>query len=161
MLGKTDALATIAVRNIEVARAFYEDKLGLTPLAEDEPGVAAYRSGRSTVLVYESEFAGTNKSTAATWTVSGDVQDAVDALREKGLSFEHYDLPDTTREGDVHVSGHVRVAWLKDPDGNVLSLVEDTRGKRGRASSRAEAAPRRGARARSSGSSKTRRRARA
>ena len=45
-------------------------------------------------------------------------------LKGKGVRFEHYDLPDTTREGDVHVSGDIRVAWFKDPDGNILSLFQ-------------------------------------
>jgi hypothetical protein len=58
-----------------------------------------------------------------TWIV-GDVDGAVQALKAKGVSFEHYDdLPDTRLEGDVHVSGDMRVAWLKDPDGNIHALV--------------------------------------
>ena len=41
----------------------------------------------------------------------------------RGVAFEHYDLPGMTREGDVPCGGDLRVAWFKDPDGNVLSLV--------------------------------------
>jgi hypothetical protein len=52
-----------------------------------------------------------------------DVEDVVRTLKGKGVKFEHYDLPDTRREGDVHVSGDIRVAWFKDPDGNILSVV--------------------------------------
>jgi len=39
------------------------------------------------------------------------------------VTFERYDLPGTTREGDVHVTGELKVAWFKDPDGNIHSLV--------------------------------------
>ena len=52
-----------------------------------------------------------------------DVDDEVRKLKGKGVKFEHYDLPDTKREGDVHVSGDIKVAWFKDPDGNILSVV--------------------------------------
>jgi IS30 family transposase len=44
-------------------------------------------------------------------------------LKAKGVTFEHYDLPDTRREGDVHISGHMKIAWFKDPDGNILNIV--------------------------------------
>ena len=54
----------------------------------------------------------------------GDSLDAiVRALTAKGVAFEHYDFPGTTRQGHVHVSGKTRVAWFKDPDGNILSIV--------------------------------------
>jgi hypothetical protein len=69
-----------------------------------------------------SSFAGTNKATALTWTID-DVDDVVRTLKGKEVRFERYDLPDTTREGDVDVSGHIKVAWFKDPDGNILSVV--------------------------------------
>jgi catechol 2,3-dioxygenase-like lactoylglutathione lyase family enzyme len=123
MLGDKDAMATIAVKDIEVARKFYEGKLGLKPAPTDESGVLGYKSGSSTIMVYESEFAGTNKATAATWVLGNQVDKVVKALKAKGVAFEHYDLPETNREGDVHVSGKVRVAWFKDPDGNILSIV--------------------------------------
>jgi catechol-2,3-dioxygenase len=123
MLGTTDATATIAVKNIDAATRFYEDTLALTRLPTSESGVQMFKSGNSRVLVYESQYAGTNKATAATWTVGEDIKAVVDALKAKGVRFEHYDLPGTTREGDVHVTGSVKAAWCKDPDGNILALV--------------------------------------
>lgn len=123
MLRDSNAMATIAVRKIDVARRFYEETLGLELTGTEGDAVRAYRSGSSTVLVYESRFAGTNQATSATWIV-GDALDAVvRALTAKGVKFEHYDLPDTTRQGAIHVSGKTRVAWFKDPDGNTLSIV--------------------------------------
>jgi catechol 2,3-dioxygenase-like lactoylglutathione lyase family enzyme len=122
MLGDSDAIATIPVKNIDVARKFYQDKLGLMTGPGREKGVLTCKSGTSSVLVYESKYAGTNEATAATWAVD-DVDGAVDTLREKGVSFEHYDLPNMTRKGDVHVSGEMKAAWFKDPDGNILALV--------------------------------------
>lgn len=123
VLGSTNAAATIAVQDIAVARKFYEDKLGLELSGTEGETVRAYRSGSSTILVYESRFAGTNKATAATWLVGDALEAIVRALTAKGVVFEHYDLPETTRQGDAHVSGKTRVAWFKDPDGNILSIV--------------------------------------
>jgi catechol 2,3-dioxygenase-like lactoylglutathione lyase family enzyme len=125
MLESKDAMATIAVKDIEVASRFYEGTLGLKRSAIEGSGAIVYSSGKSTVLVYESQYAGTNKATAATWALGEDVEDVVRALKAKGVAFEHYDLPDTTRKGDVHVAGKLKVAWLKDPDGNILALASD------------------------------------
>ncbi len=123
MLTNEEAVATIAVKDTKQARKFYEGTLGLQPVpAREEDGVLSYKSGPSTILVYESRYAGTNKATAATWVVA-NVDEVVRDLKEKGVAFEHYDLPHTTRRGDVHVSGSTKVAWFKDPDGNILSVV--------------------------------------
>ena len=124
MLGDRDAVATIAVKDIEVARKFYEGKVGLTPVPSEEASVLSYKSGSSTVLVYQSQFAGTNKATAATWAV-GDVEREVQVLKDRGVAFERYDMPGTTHKGDVHIAGNRQVAWFKDPDGNILSIVAE------------------------------------
>jgi catechol 2,3-dioxygenase-like lactoylglutathione lyase family enzyme len=126
MLGDRDAAATLAVSDLGRARAFYEGTLGLTPVMED-PGAVVYRSGTSAVLVYPSAYAGTNKATAASWTVGDEFDAIVDDLREKGVAFERYDdLPDMTREGDVHLLGEFKSVWFKDPDGNILNLTNGT-----------------------------------
>ena len=122
MLGDNDAIATIAVKDLSVAKRFYEGTLGLKPAGNDEKGVASYKSGKSLIMVYVSQYAGTNQATAATWIVD-NVDDLVGALKEKGVAFEHYDFPGVTRNGDVHVTGKLRNAWFKDPDGNILSVV--------------------------------------
>lgn len=121
MLGDNDATATIAVKNLAAAKKFYEGTLSLKLIHTQEGGAATYKSGNSTVLVYESQYAGTNKATAATWTVR-DVERLVKDLKAKGVVFEHYDLPGMTK-GDVHYAGNMKLAWFKDPDGNILALV--------------------------------------
>ena len=123
MLGEKDAIATIAVKDMERAALFYEGILGFERRHTMGPSATAYKSGHASLFVYESEFAGTNKATAATWNVGDDLEAIVDDLRRKGVVFEHYHLPDTKVEGDIHVSGDVRVAWFKDPDGNILSIA--------------------------------------
>ena len=122
MLGTADALATLAVKDTAAAAKFYEEKVGLKKLESDMDGVLVYQSGNSRLLVYQSQFAGTNQATAATWVVD-DVDGEVRALKSKGVAFERYDFPDVTRDGDVHVFGKTRAAWFKDPDGNILSIA--------------------------------------
>lgn len=123
MLKETNATVTIPVKDIEVARKFYDETVGLQRTDNGQPGVLTYKSGNSTVLVYQSQYAGTNRATAATWEV-GDVEREVSQLKNKGVRFEHYaDMPQTTLKGDVHVSGDTKAAWFKDPDGNILAIV--------------------------------------
>ena len=123
MLGDKDAIATIAVRDAKVAAKFYGGTLGFEQVPTGEDGVVGYKSGNTSLLVYESQFAGTNKATAATWMIGDELEQAVQRLKAKGVTFEHYDLPGTTRKGDIHGAGKTRAAWFKDPDGNILALV--------------------------------------
>ncbi|MGH8496123.1 MAG: VOC family protein [Gammaproteobacteria bacterium] len=123
MLGNKDAAANIAVRNLEVARKFYEDTLGLAPVATEGVELIVFKSGHSMINVYRSQFAGTNQATAVTWGVGENVESVVRELKAKGVTFEHYDMPDMTLKGDIHVAGDMKVAWFKDPDGNILNIV--------------------------------------
>ena len=66
----------------------------------------------------------TNKATAVSWGVGNDLDKIVADLKTKGVTFEQYDnLPNVTREGDVHIMGDLRSAWFRDPDGNILNIV--------------------------------------
>lgn len=123
MLGDKSAVASIAVKDMETAKKFYEGTLGLTKSDREDPGGTMYKSGDSNVFVYPSQFAGTNKATAVSWGVGNDMEAIIADLKTKGVVFEQYDLPGATREGDVHVIGELKAAWFKDPDGNILNLV--------------------------------------
>jgi catechol 2,3-dioxygenase-like lactoylglutathione lyase family enzyme len=122
MLGKADATPMIAVRDLDRARKFYEDTLGLKADEEWGEGVTL-KSGDTLINVYRSEFAGSNKATALTFDVN-DIDKEVSELKEKGIFFEHYDLPGLEQHGDLYVSEGMKTAWFKDPDGNILSLIE-------------------------------------
>jgi len=122
MLADKDAVATVAVKDLKAAKKFYGDTLGLKPTPVPEPEVLNYKSGNSTVLVYKSQFAGSNKATSVTWIVD-DVEGTVKDLKAKGVSFEHYDFPGMTRKGDIHIAGKSKAVWFKDPDGNILAVV--------------------------------------
>ena len=122
MLGDKDVCAVVAVKDIDAAKSFYEEKLGLKKVEDGEDGVM-FKSGNSGIFVYPSQYAGTNQATAAAWMVD-DVPGLVEQLKGKGVTFEQYDnLPGVKREGDVHVMGSMKAAWFKDPDGNILNIV--------------------------------------
>ena len=124
MLNNIDAAANLAVRDLSRARRFYEGTLGFEPVGSEGDELVVYKSGATTFNVYRSDEAGTNKATAVTWAVGEDLGETVAALKAKGVRFEHYDMPGMTREGDVHVGDRgMKVAWFKDPDGNVLNLA--------------------------------------
>jgi len=125
MLKDSQVMATVAVSDMARARAFYEGKLGLVPERPMEEGMAAYRCGPSVLMVYVSQFAGTNRATSATWNIPAGLEALVRDLQAKGVPFEQYDnLPGTVREGVIHRSGGRVVAWCKDPDGNILNLAQ-------------------------------------
>ena len=123
MLGKADATPMIAVKDLDLARKFYENTLGLK--AEDDWGEGVtLKSGGTTLNVYKSDYAGTNKATALNFDVD-DIESEVRELKEKGGFFEKYDLPGLEPQGDLYVGpGGFKTAWFKDPDGNILSLIQ-------------------------------------
>jgi catechol 2,3-dioxygenase-like lactoylglutathione lyase family enzyme len=123
MLTNTDAVANVAVKDLEAAKQFYEGTLGLKPVASQGEDLIVFKSGNSTINVYRSQYAGTNQATAVTWMVP-DVEGEVRQLAARGVRFEHYDMPGMTLQGDVHVADDMKVAWFKDPDGNILNLVD-------------------------------------
>ena len=124
MLNTKDAIATLAVKDLKTAAVFYEGALGFEKAAVVDEELIIYRSGNAVFNIYRSKYAGTNKATALSWVVGEDLEAIVEALKTKGVQFEHYDhMPGMTRMGDVHLGGGMKVAWFKDPDGNILNIV--------------------------------------
>ncbi|HEY2819022.1 MAG TPA: VOC family protein [Casimicrobiaceae bacterium] len=122
MLADKGVMATIAVKDLAAAKKFYESTLHLKKSESDDPEVSTYKSGSSTIMVYKSQYAGTNKATAATWNVGSEFDTIVRDLKNAGVKFEHYDMPEGRRDGDIHVFGDFKAAWFKDPDGNILNV---------------------------------------
>lgn len=125
MLKDRNSSAIVAVSDIARARTFYEDTLGLT-LEPGEQGdeVLGFRTGDTHLSVYRSDFAGTNKANAVSWDMKGDLVETVNALKSKGVVFEHYPEMGMTLNGDIHEAGAMKLVWFKDPDGNILHLIE-------------------------------------
>ena len=121
MLKDKSSSAIIAVSDIGRARTFYGETLGL--VAEEDMGdVVTYRTGDTFLVVYKSEFAGTNKGNAVVWDVGDDIAAITRDLKAKGVTFEHYDMDGVEMDGDMHVAGDFRMVWFKDPDGNILHM---------------------------------------
>ena len=123
MLGKAKATPMIAVKDIDRARKFYEDTLGLETKDAMGGEVLEVKSGDTVINVYRSEHAGTNQATALTFAVD-DIEAEVRDLKEKGIFFEQYDMPGLEKRGDLYVAEGMKTTWFKDPDGNILSLFE-------------------------------------
>jgi catechol 2,3-dioxygenase-like lactoylglutathione lyase family enzyme len=123
MLSGKEVMATVAVRDLNAAKRFYEGTLGLKLTDQQESEAVTYQAGSSKILVYRSQYAGSNKATAATWLIGKDVEKVVQALGGKGVTFEHYNMPGLTLKGDIHEGGGMKAAWFEDPDGNIHALV--------------------------------------
>jgi len=123
MLGKAGATPMIAVKDIDRARKFYEETLGLDTKPAMGGEVLEVKSGDTLINVYRSDFAGTNKATALTFDVK-DIEAEVRELKDKGIFFEQYDMPGLEKKGDLYVGEGMKTTWFKDPDGNILSLFE-------------------------------------
>ena len=124
MLDQYDVAATLPAADIDRARAWYEEKLGLKPF-EESPAGLRYRSGSTEFFLYPTQFAGTAQNTLAGWNVD-DLEAVVAGLRERGVVFEEYDFPGLkTVNGIAELDGE-RAAWFKDSEGNTLSVGQFT-----------------------------------
>jgi predicted enzyme related to lactoylglutathione lyase len=122
MLSNSAVTANVPASDLERAKAFYADTLGLSPVSENPGGVVYTTDGGTSFFLYQTEFAGQAGHTIAQWHVA-DVAAEVAELRAKGLEFEHYDMPGTTWEGDVASMGDMgRAAWFKDSEGNIMCI---------------------------------------
>jgi catechol 2,3-dioxygenase-like lactoylglutathione lyase family enzyme len=122
MLRDHASSAIVAVRNIAGARAFYEGTLGLERVEGGGDGPLVYRTGPTHLVVYVSEFAGTNQANTVVWGVGNQLEAIAADLSAKGVRFEHYDVPGATYADGIHRTGDFRMVWFKDPDGNILHL---------------------------------------
>jgi predicted enzyme related to lactoylglutathione lyase len=124
MLNNSAVTANIPAADLDRARAFYADTLGLTPASENPGGLIYTTGGGTTFFLYLTEYAGQAGHTIAQWHVA-DVGAEVAELQAKGLQFEHYDLPDVTWDGDIaSIEGLGRAAWFKDSEGNIMCIDE-------------------------------------
>ena len=117
--------ALLAVSDLERARGFYEDGLGLVPGDVQEQGVVYNCAEGTSVFVYLSpENAGMTRATLAGWMVA-DLDATMADLGSRGVRFERYDQPGIeTDERGVFDAGDFRAAWVRDPDGNTIALTE-------------------------------------
>jgi catechol 2,3-dioxygenase-like lactoylglutathione lyase family enzyme len=128
MLKGCKVTANVPVSDLDRARRFYADVLGLAPADENPGGLVYTTDGGTTFYLYQTEYAGQAGHTIAQWHVSS-VEDEVQGLKARGLEFEHYDMPGVTWDGDVAtLEEMVRAAWFKDSEGNIMCLDDVTVG---------------------------------
>lgn len=123
MFRDLDSSAIVAVADIDRARRFYEETLELEPL-EVMGTVVTYHTGATQLTVYESAFAGSNRANAVVWNAKEDITPIIERLRQKGVTFEQYDMPEMDYRDGIHLSGEAQFVWFRDPDGNILHIVK-------------------------------------
>jgi catechol 2,3-dioxygenase-like lactoylglutathione lyase family enzyme len=122
LLGNKPSSAIVAVSDLDRARKFYAETLGLESVGEAEQEVLTFRTGDTQLMVYKSEYAGTNKANAVVWSAPEDFDAIVDQLRKQGVRFEEYPDMGMDISRGVHRSGDFKAVWFKDPDGNILHV---------------------------------------
>ena len=123
LLGSSKIAAFSATANPERAKAFYRDQLGLK-LVSDEPYALVFDANGTMLRVQKVEKVGEAKYTTLRWNVS-DIQAMVQELEKAGVKFESYGLPGQDEKGIWTPPGSsAKIAWFKDPDGNILSLAQ-------------------------------------
>jgi catechol 2,3-dioxygenase-like lactoylglutathione lyase family enzyme len=123
VLANLPIYATLPAANLERARRFYEEKLGLTPDREAAGGLFYRCSGNTQFFLFESQGAASGNHTQAGW-ITDDIEAKVAALKARGLVFEEYDTPYLKTINSVAITGPVKAAWFKDSEGNLLGLMQ-------------------------------------
>lgn len=126
MLKDKSSSAIVAVKDLARARTFYERTLGLEATPDSSDQILVFQTGSTKLVIYVSEFAGTNAANAAVWGVGDELEVIAADLAEKGVVFERYEMPGATFHEGVHAVGDFRMVWFKDPDGNILHLNSGT-----------------------------------
>ncbi|HEX2026152.1 MAG TPA: VOC family protein [Actinomycetota bacterium] len=123
MLDRYPPHAMLAASDMDRAKAWYREKLGLVPTQEDPQGAWFEVAGTGFGL-FPTPQAGTAKSTVMRWSVD-DIEAVVEHLRGRGVTFERFDAPGIEWEGDIASMGGIRrVAWFKDSEGNTLAVSQ-------------------------------------
>ncbi len=129
MLEDSKVAARIPAQDLQRARSFYAEKLGLEP-SEERPGGLLYRCGEGEFALFESTGAASGDHTQMAWEVE-DIEATVEWLRVRGVVFEEYDFPGLrTVNGIAEVAGNYpskggvgeKAAWFRDSEGNLFGI---------------------------------------
>ena len=123
MLSELEIYAVLPAKDLQRARGFYKEKLGLEPIDEREDGLVFQTSTGSKLFMYETDNAGSAKNTALSWSTS-DLDAEMADLRSRGVVFEEYDFPGLKTENGIATYDGGRGAWFTDSEGNILAVSE-------------------------------------
>jgi catechol 2,3-dioxygenase-like lactoylglutathione lyase family enzyme len=126
MLEGSEFVAALPAEDIERAKTWYREKLGLEPVEEYE-GAVIYRAGAGTLQIYPTQLAGIAQHTLGCWYVD-DLEATVEQLRDRGVEFEDYDFPGLKTVNGIAELGFERSAWFKDSEGNTVAIAQLQRG---------------------------------
>ncbi|HEV7955627.1 MAG: glyoxalase [Microbacteriaceae bacterium] len=125
MLRELNPMAVLAARDLQRARAFYRDTLGLDP-SDIVMGQLMYSAPSGMrFMIYETENAGTAQNTQMCW-MTADFDAEIEQLRSRGVKFEDYDQPGLKTENGVATMDDEKSAWFKDSEGNILCIAQVT-----------------------------------
>jgi predicted enzyme related to lactoylglutathione lyase len=123
MLQNAPIYVYLPASDVERARRFYEGTLGWTPKELNAGGVTYEFAGGTAAFLYPTPNAGTSKASQAFWVVP-DVDREIDALKQRGVRFETYDIPGERSPSGAITAGGAKAAWFKDTEGNILALIQ-------------------------------------
>ncbi|HKN66497.1 MAG TPA: VOC family protein [Gemmatimonadaceae bacterium] len=123
MLMDSPMYAYIPVANLDRARHFYEETIGLEPAREVAGGVAYEFANGTACFMYPTPNAGTSRASQAFWQVE-DIEKEVAELKARGVTFEEYDLPGLVTRNGIATGGGAKSAWFKDSEGNIMALIQ-------------------------------------
>jgi catechol 2,3-dioxygenase-like lactoylglutathione lyase family enzyme len=123
MLSERRAHTTLPVTDLAAAKAFWQDRLGFRPLIENEAAILFSAGHGSAFAVTRSSGRASGTHTQLGFTVT-DIEAEVADLTARGVTFEEYDVPGLRTEHSVAVTGAGRAAWFRDPEGNLIGLIE-------------------------------------
>lgn len=124
MLSDRRAHATIPAADMERAKRWYEEKLGLRPTRENPAGSIYETGGGTGFFLYQTPNAGQAPNTLMSFQAKDIVAD-VRALKQRGVVFEEYDMPGLKTVDSIASLGSLRGAWFKDSEGNILAIGEE------------------------------------
>ncbi|WP_445155097.1 VOC family protein [Arthrobacter sp. Hor0625] len=124
MLNNASIMAVLPAKDIDRAKAFYRDKLGVEPSESMEEGTVMYTCGQGTrFLLYQTDNAGTAKNTQMGWETT-DLEGEMAELRGRGVVFEDYDFPGLKTENGVATADWGKAAWFLDSEGNIINIAQ-------------------------------------
>jgi predicted enzyme related to lactoylglutathione lyase len=123
MLMDSPMYAYIPVANLERARQFYEQKVGLRPAREIAGGISFEFANGTACFMYQTPNAGTSRASQAFWQVR-DIEKEVAELKARGVTFLEYDMPGLKTTNGIATGGGAKSAWFKDSEGNIMAIIQ-------------------------------------
>jgi predicted enzyme related to lactoylglutathione lyase len=125
MLMDSPMYAYIPVANLERARQFYEQKVGLRPAREVAGGISYEFANGTACFMYPTPNAGTSRASQAFWQVR-DIEKEVAELKARGVAFLEYDTPGLKTTNGIAAGGGAKSAWFKDSEGNIMAIIQSS-----------------------------------